>query len=93
MKSYETCLTIAIVLFNSVHRCFRLVNKIRIKDIELVSLYNLRWRVIMIIMGLVIFIPLVSGMNPIEVLGFSWPIFVMPPVHLEGKRCQKVSLT
>lgn len=36
----------------------------------------------MIVVRLVILIPLVTCVNSVEILGFSWPVLVMPPVHL-----------
>jgi hypothetical protein len=34
-------------------------------------------------MSLVVFIPFISSVHPIEVLGLSWSILVVPPVHLQ----------
>lgn len=87
MESDETCLTIAPILFYSVHGRFRLVHEIWVKYIELVALNNFRRGVIVIVVSLVVFVPLVSGMHPIEILRLSRAIFIMPPVHLhEDKR-------
>lgn len=36
----------------------------------------------MIIMGLVVFIPLITRVDAIEILGLPWAVFIMPPVHL-----------
>lgn len=46
----------------------------------------------MIIMCLVILVPLISGVNPIEILGLSWTVFIMPPVHLEAHKCRTVKI-
>jgi hypothetical protein len=38
-----------------------------------------------VIVSLVILIPFVTCVNPIEILRFSWPVLVMPPVYLEDE--------
>lgn len=82
MESYNASLPIAAILLNSVVWSFCLVYKIRIENIEFVPLHNLwRW-VVMIIVSLVIFVPLISSVNTVEILRFPWSVFVMPPVNL-----------
>lgn len=83
MKSYEASLSGASIFLYTVRWCFRFVHKIRVKYIELVALDNFRWWVIMVVMSLVVFIPFISSVHPIEVLGLSWSILVVPPVHLQ----------
>lgn len=36
----------------------------------------------MVIVGLVVFIPLIPSMNTIEIFRLSRPVFIVPPVHL-----------
>lgn len=81
MEPYDASLPISIFLY-SICWGFGFINKIGIKDIELVALYNLRWGIVMIVVSLVVFVPLISCVNPIEVFGFPWTVFVMPPVDL-----------
>ena len=42
----------------------------------------------MIIMRLVVLIPLVARVHPIEVLGLAWPILVVPPIDLHTSHNQ-----
>lgn len=86
MEPYNACLTTASVLLNSVCRCLCLIDQVGIEDIKFISLYNLgRW-VVVIIVGLVIFVPFISSVNPVEVLWFSWAVLVMPPICLRPNR-------
>ena len=84
MKSYEASLASASIFLYTVCWCLRFIHKIRIKYIELVALNNFRRWIVMVIMSLVVFIPFISSMHPIEVLRLSWSILVMPPVYLRG---------
>ena len=36
----------------------------------------------MVVMRLVVFVPLIAGVHPIEVLRLARPVLVMPPVYL-----------
>ena len=76
--SFRTCP----IFFYSVNGSLDLVYQIRVEDVELVPLNDLRRRVVVIIVRLVILVPLVTRVNSVEVLRFSWPVLVMPPVYL-----------
>jgi hypothetical protein len=82
MEPDNASLTIVPVLFDGKSWSLYLVNKVWVKDIEFVSLHNLRRRVVMIIVSLVVFVPLISSVNTIEILGLSWSVLVMPPIYL-----------
>lgn len=82
MEPYDTGLTIAPILLNSICWSLCLVNKVRVEYIELVSLHNLRRWIVMIIVGLVVFVPLISSVNTVEILGLPWSVLVMPPIYL-----------
>jgi hypothetical protein len=82
MEPDNASLTIVPVLLDGKSWSLYLVNKVWVKDIEFVSLHNLRRRVVMIIVSLVVFVPLISGVNTIEILGLSWSVLVMPPIYL-----------
>lgn len=82
MEPDDASLTIVPVLLDGKSWSLYLVNKVWVKDIEFVSLHNLGRRVVMIIVSLVVFVPLISGVNTIEILGLSWSVLVMPPVYL-----------
>jgi hypothetical protein len=45
---------------------------------SLVALYNFWWRVILIVMRLVVFVPLVTGVDTIKVSWFAWAVFILP---------------
>src|SRR5262245_2230312 len=62
--------------------CFCLIDQIGIKYIELITLYNLWGRVILIIVCLVVFIPFISYFDSIEVLRLSWRIHIHPIIML-----------
>lgn len=83
MEPYDTCFAAVSILFNGVSWSFGLVNKVWIEDVKFISLHNLwRW-IVMIIVSLVVLVPLISRVNPIEIFRFSWTIFIMPPINLQ----------
>ena len=57
---------------------FGFFNEIRIEDIKFVSLNNFGWRIVHVIMGLVILIPLKTGMDSVEITRFTGTIFIRP---------------
>mmetsp|Transcript_11247 Transcript_11247/g.31183 ORF Transcript_11247/g.31183 Transcript_11247/m.31183 type:complete len:202 (+) Transcript_11247:303-908(+) len=67
--------------------CWRLrfVNEIRIENVELVPLHNLRRWVVMIVMRLIVFVPLEACLHPVEETRFPWLVFVFPLVVLLRK--------
>lgn len=82
MEPYNTCLAIAPILLKSVNWGLCLVNKVWIEDIKFIALHNLgRW-VVVIIVSLIVFIPLISGVDTIEIFWLPWSVLVMPPIHL-----------
>lgn len=82
MEPYNASLTVAPILLKSVSWSLCLVNKVWIKDIKFVSLNNLwRW-VVVIIVSLIVFIPLISCVNTVEIFWLPWSVLVMPPIHL-----------
>lgn len=66
-------------------RCV-LVDQIWIEDIELVSLYDLGWRVVHVVMCLIVFVPLESRVNPVEIPRFPRSILVRPQINLRLQR-------
>ncbi len=36
----------------------------------------------MIIVSLIVLVPLIAGVHPVEVFGLAGPVLVMPPIHL-----------
>jgi hypothetical protein len=50
--------------------------------VELVSLYDFRWRIVRIVVRLVVLIPLITGMHTVEVARFARPILIGPHERL-----------
>ena len=46
----------------------------------------------MVIVCLIVFVPFIAGVHPVEVLGLTWPVLVVPPVHLQEHPCWKHAL-
>lgn len=64
--------------FNSICGCAGFVNQVGIENVEFVALdYLGRW-IIVVVMSLVIFVPLISHLNSVEVARFTWSIFAFP---------------
>lgn len=63
-----------------------LVNEIWVEDVKLVTLDNFRWRVVKVVMGLVVFVPLEACMNSVKEAGLSRTVFVCPQIHLACDR-------
>ena len=59
-----------------------LVDEVGVEDVEFVALHNLGGRVVMVVVRLVVLVPFVARVDPVEVLGLARPVLVMPPVHL-----------
>ncbi|CAN0879895.1 hypothetical protein LINGRAHAP2_LOCUS13353 [Linum grandiflorum] len=69
------------VSIDSVRRSLGLVDQIRVEDVELVTLNGLgRW-VVVVVVGLVVLVPLVTGVDSVEVLRLPWSVLVVPPVN------------
>ena len=47
-----------------------LVYQVRVENVELVSLHNLGWRVVEVVVSLVVFVPLEPGVNSVEISRF-----------------------
>lgn len=63
-----------------------LVDQVRVEDVELVTLDDLGRRVVEVVMGLVVFVPLEARVDPVEEAGLPGPVLVRPQVHLPGDR-------
>ena len=89
MKTQQACGAVLIclgVLLKVKRGGLALVDEIWVEDVELVALDHLGGWIVMVIVCLVVLIPLVPSVHPIEVLGFARPVLVVPPVHLQGKQ-------
>lgn len=56
--------------------CFGLVNEVWVEDVELVTLNNLRWGIVHVIMSLVVLVPLEASVDTVEVARFARPVLV-----------------
>lgn len=46
----------------------------------------------MVIVCLIVLVPFIAGVHPVEVLGLTWPVLVVPPVHLQEHPCHVGSM-
>jgi hypothetical protein len=58
--------------------CFSLVDKIRIKYVELIPLDHLGGRVVMIVVSLIILVPFIAHLYTVKRAWLAWSIFVGP---------------
>mmetsp|Transcript_6930 Transcript_6930/g.16520 ORF Transcript_6930/g.16520 Transcript_6930/m.16520 type:complete len:221 (-) Transcript_6930:1555-2217(-) len=65
-------------------RCLCPIDEIWVKDIKFVPLHRLWRRIIMIVMRLVVLVPVVTGLNAVEVARLSGAVLVLPCVS--GRR-------
>lgn len=54
------------------------VNEIRVEDVELVTLNNLRWRVVQVVVGLVVLVPYEAGVHTIKESRLARTILIRP---------------
>lgn len=87
MKSNDAGFSTITILLYGINRGFYFINQIGVEDIEFVSLHNLRWWIVVVIVSLIVFVPLVPSVNSVKVLRLSGTVFVMPPVHLHPPSC------
>lgn len=64
--------------FYPISGSFRFINEVGIEDVKLVSLDDLRRRIIVVVMGLIILVPFISHLDAVEVSGFARPVFACP---------------
>ena len=70
------------VALELVSRRFAFIDQIREEDVELVPLDGFRRRVIVVVVRGVVFVPLVAGVDSVEVSRFPGFVLVVPPVEL-----------
>ena len=83
MEPNETSLSIAPIFIDGISGCSDFIDQVGIKYIELIPLHDFGGGVVVVVMRLVVLVPLVSCVNAVEVLGFTWTVFVVPPIHLD----------
>lgn len=67
--------------FKEVLRGGTLVNQVRVENVELVTLDDLWWRVVEVVMRLVVFVPFEACVDSVEEAWFPGAVFVSPQVH------------
>jgi hypothetical protein len=67
-----------ILTLNAVRGSLGLINEVGVEDVELVTLHNLRGRVVMVIMGLIVLVPLVAHLNTVKVPWLSGTVLTSP---------------
>lgn len=67
--------------FKEVLRGGTLVNQVRVENVELVTLDDLGWRVVEVVMRLVVFVPFEACVDSVEEARFPGAVFVGPQVH------------
>lgn len=88
-KPNETCVFLSrlgrrftalptVLTFDAICWGLGLVDQVGIEDVELVTLYNLGWRVVMVVMGLVVFVPFVTHLDTVEVSRFPGSMLSSP---------------
>lgn len=58
------------------------VDQVGVEDVELVALDDLGRRVVEVVMGLIVFVPLEARVDPVEEARFPGTVFIGPQVHL-----------
>ena len=61
--------------FDFISRSFGLVDKVGIEYVELIALHHFGWRVVMIVVRLIVFVPFVAHLHSVKVAWLSWAIF------------------
>uniref|UniRef100_A0A672UIP1 Uncharacterized protein n=1 Tax=Strigops habroptila TaxID=2489341 RepID=A0A672UIP1_STRHB len=70
-----------------------LVDQVGVEDVELVALHDLGRRVVKVVVGLVVLVPLEARVHPVEEAGLTGPVLVSPEVsfackgHLHAELC------
>jgi len=81
-KAYSK-IVVSIIRGYCVSGWLRLVDQVRIKYIELVTLHDLRRRVVEVVVCLVILVPLEAGVDAVEKARFTRTIFISPQENLK----------
>jgi len=63
-----------------------LVDQVRVEDVELVALHDLGRRVVEVVMGLVVLVPLEARVHAVEEARLAGAVLVGPQVHLARER-------
>ncbi|KFR13739.1 Putative uncharacterized protein encoded by CACTIN-AS1, partial [Opisthocomus hoazin] len=59
-----------------------LVDEVGVEDVELVALHDLGGRVVEVVVGLVVLVPLEARVHPVEEAGLAGPVLVRPEIGL-----------
>ncbi|KYM93588.1 Putative uncharacterized protein C19orf29OS [Cyphomyrmex costatus] len=72
------CLKKTQISYKKVFRRGIFVDEVRIENVEFISLYNFRRRIVHVVVCLIVFIPLEACVHAVEVARFTWSILVGP---------------
>lgn len=72
--------------YQKIFRCRILVDQIRIEDIKLVTLHDLRRRIVHVVMRLIVLVPFETGVHAVEITRLTRSVFVGPQVDLRLQR-------
>mmetsp|Transcript_25565 Transcript_25565/g.100948 ORF Transcript_25565/g.100948 Transcript_25565/m.100948 type:complete len:222 (+) Transcript_25565:157-822(+) len=62
--------------------CFRFVDQVRVENVKLVALNSFRRRVVVIVMRLVVLVPFVARVDPVEVFRLPRLVLIVPSILL-----------
>lgn len=68
----------SVLSLDTVRRSLGFINEIRVEDIKFITLDDLGRRIVMVVMGLIVLVPLVAHLHSIEIPGLARPVFVGP---------------
>ncbi|KYN38821.1 Putative uncharacterized protein C19orf29OS, partial [Trachymyrmex septentrionalis] len=70
------------ISYKKIFRSGIFIDEVRIENIEFISLYDLRRRIVHVVMRLIVFVPLETCVHAIEVARFTRSVLVGPQVDL-----------
>lgn len=84
MEPNDASLAASALSVQTVSRCLRLETKVWVKDVEFLSLYRFWRRVFTVVVSSIVFVPFISSAYMIQILWFSWPVFVAQKYSCES---------
>ena len=59
-----------------------LINEVGVKHVEFVTLDDLRRRIVVVVVCLIVLVPLVASFDAVEIPWLARTVLVVPPIHL-----------
>lgn len=85
MKAQDAKVFVVGAWFKKVLRRGALVDQVWVENVKLVTLDDFGWRVIEVVVGLVILVPLEACMYTVKEARLAWPVFICPHVHFSSQ--------